>query len=223
MLSESKRRISCSPGIRRTCQNSYLPLKTFNRPLLHRPPTVYFASKAFDNPLIRIGKIGSLVGVRFQIEQEWSRFVGRIFHLTRPTVITEEQLPLIFDHPSIKQGGFGVMDVRDIVGKGLPEKRISSDLLSALQSRQQIEPRQIARSGRIRSCQYCRYDVYAAAKFRAIRGSDFSRPREDDRRSRSGLVGTAFGMGSAPSPSFLSYHRALYHVGRRDWHVRLVY
>ena len=147
----------CGP---RSATNS---IEALHGPFAHRPPAGYFTSKAFDNPLIRISKIGSFVGVRFQVEQDWSRFVRRIFHLARPTVITEEQLPLIFDHPSIKQGGFGVMDVRDIMGEGFPKKRISSDLLSTLQSRQQIEPRQIAWAGCIRSRQYRWHDIDTAA------------------------------------------------------------
>ena len=65
------------------------------------------------------------------------------------------------------------MDVRNIVGEGFPKKSISSDLLSAFQSRQQIQPRQITRSGRICSRQYCRYDVDAAAQFWTLGGSDF--------------------------------------------------
>ena len=52
----------------------------------------------------------------------------------------------------------------------------------------------MAWSGCIRSRQYRWHDIDTAAQFWTLRGSDFTRPGEHDRRSRSGLVRTAFGM-----------------------------
>ena len=58
------------------------------------------------------------------------------------SVVGKEQFPFPFDGPAEDQGGFGVLDVRNVMGEGLPEDPLTFDGLFLFQAVHQVEPGQ---------------------------------------------------------------------------------
>ena len=150
-------------------------------------PFIEQGAERFNFLRLIAGKIGLFVRIFLQVVELRLATLGWVFHFARSPVVSQKQLVVAFDDPTVEEGGLGILDVRNVMRERLAVEGVTIDGITALQFREQVETRKVMRSFSIRSGKDGGHDINRGTKLRTVRSGNSARPAEHN-----GVAGAAF-------------------------------
>ena len=107
----------------------------------HGPPVLQARGEAGDEFGVVLGEVLILMRVGEEVEELGAFLSAGVGAgvAVELAVVSEQELPRAFDHPTIEQGFFGGVDVGDVVGEGFTEDFLARGGRSGFEDGEEVQ------------------------------------------------------------------------------------